>query len=178
MNLGLRYEIETLADSLKVGQAVRYDRHKIADAYPPMGMDYIRALVIEENGNRPEPVMTTEDQVRQFCARQGLVLFFNPLDGSVTFRPMTIRCTTCCGSGKVQQLERTPRKISSLFSSVATINFKIADCETCGGLGQIRAPGDPYARFGDHSASDAWIARRRSLLESTRTDPQERDQST
>lgn len=155
-----RAQFEGVADSLKIDQAVRFDRHQMAEAYPPIGMDMFKALALARGGNRPEPVMNTIDQVRQFCARHGLEPSFSPMDGSVTIRPKAKDCGTCHGRKKVQQYERVNPRLP-MTRSTRMVKFELVDCPTCAGVGWSRAPGDPDARFGNHSASDAWIAARR-----------------
>lgn len=165
MNFPLRYQIEQTTGELKANQAVQYTRVQLEEAFPPTGGFYehalMRAMALANGGNRPEPVMSTEDQVRQFAARGGLNVVFSPMDGHATFEPKRAACEKCHCVGKVQLYDRPARAMRAPPGfAVAKITSEIVTCDACDGLGYVRAPSDPKARFGDHSASDDWIARK------------------
>lgn len=163
---GLRGHIEGLIKSMPLGHRCRVGYSQVSLAYPHVGPDgsmlgAFQAIALAANGNRPEPIMTPFDRFKTFLAREGYVISFdNPVAELFEIERGREKCGHCRGWGKRQHVDIGPEGPTEGpgDDASATVSWSIQPCQPCGGRGYLPASGDPDARFGDHSASDAWIA--------------------
>lgn len=160
----LRDDFESGMLAMKLGQAFRLNRRHIEEAWPMIGGDLRKALSLDRAGNRPEPVMTSEERLRQFCARNGLKLTFDRLGQHADAEHIREQCPECKGAKLIRRI--VPSAEERMAPSFAGnpgeefVTMETIDCPVCSARGWVPAKGDPNARFGDWSAVDAWLARK------------------
>lgn len=156
-----RRTIEQKIKALELGQIIRFSFETIRKAYPARGDDpFIAAL--SSGKNRPEPVMTSEDRFCTFLAQEGFVVAAKDMiDAFYAVERGRQKCGKCRGDGRIYSPEPLSwaERTAVRQRESCELSLKPAPCQNCGGRGYLPAAGDPAARFGDHSASDAWIAR-------------------
>lgn len=161
-----RAHVERAVKAIGMGHAREFTYDVIEQAYPPVSMEggflgMFRAMSLAAGGNRPEPVMTSMDRFKTFLAREGYCISSDrPWDRAYTVSRKGEICRPCEGIGKrmVVDQDQEGYRLGASISPIATLTCSLVTCQACQGRGYVPAAGDPAARFGDHSASDAWIA--------------------
>jgi hypothetical protein len=155
-----RHKFETDCTAMRRDQAYRVTRKMLAQYYPPLGMD-MRAMAqafYRLTERRPEPTMTTDEQVDQFLKRNGLKLvWLDPLMQEADLFPIWVPCKKCEGMGNYRAYKDEPLFGNRGDLPSATVTYSIEKCDACDGHGTVRAEGDPTARSGDWSNVDAWV---------------------
>lgn len=149
--------------SMKVGYRIAISMRDLAKTFPPVGLCAFSAMSLAFNGNRPEPAQSTEDRAREFAAHNGLSVTFDFQRSEAIFEQLGARCPLCGGRGQLVRADNFKISRAPMRTEVPVrlaSKMRLEQCPTCEGSGQIKNPGDPLARFGDYSDSDAWIASR------------------
>lgn len=156
-----RSRIEETVLGMNLGERVGFAIGDVESAYPATGMNLMHAIALDRGGNRPEPAMSSDDHLRQFCARNGFDVWRDDFNHRYEVERRRVACA-CCGGRRLRpQVESVPQVRPDGSLGLVNVAMQYLRCEHCSGSGSSAWSGDPDARFGDHSASDAWIARKR-----------------